>query len=64
MIKVNRIVPRDKPEAQRAQQERMQLMQWWSSAEGVAYYEMLKERFKTEIKVTRPSEFTISQTEN
>ncbi|KRC26152.1 SurA N-terminal domain-containing protein [Acidovorax sp. Root217] len=64
VIKVNRIVPRDKPEAQRAQQERMQLMQWWSSAEGVAYYEMLKERFKTEIKVTRPSEFTISQTEN
>lgn len=64
VVKVNRIVPRDKPEAQRAQQERLQLMQWWSTAEGVAYYEMLKERFKVEMKVPRPSEFTITQTEN
>lgn len=64
VVKVNRIVPRDKPEAQRAQQERLQLMQWWSTAEGVAYYEMLKERFNVEMKVPRPSEFTITQTEN
>ena len=64
VVKVNRIVPRDKPEAQRAQQERMQLMQWWSTAEGVAYYEMLKERFKVEMKVSRPSELTITPTEN
>ncbi len=64
VVKVNRIVPRDKAEPQRAQQERMQLMQWWSTAEGMAYYAMLKDRFKVEMKVARPSEFTVGQTEN
>lgn len=64
VVKVNRIVPRDKVEPQRATQERMQLMQWWSTAEGVAYYEMLKDRFKVEMKVARPSGVTIEQIEN
>jgi peptidyl-prolyl cis-trans isomerase D len=64
VVKINRIVPRDKPEPQRAQQERLQLTQWWSTAEGVAYYEMLKERFKVEMKVTRPSESSLVPTEN
>lgn len=55
VIKVNRVIPRQAPEAQRAQQERQQYMQWWSTAEGQAYYESLKKRFKAEIKVPRPS---------
>ncbi len=64
VIKVNRIVPRDKAEPQRATQERMQLMQWWSTAEGMAYYGMLKDRFKVDMKVARPSGVTIEQIEN
>ncbi|RZJ09467.1 MAG: peptidyl-prolyl cis-trans isomerase [Acidovorax sp.] len=55
VVKVNRVVPRQAPDAQRAQQERQQYMQWWASAEGQAYYETLKKRFKAEIKAPRPS---------
>jgi peptidyl-prolyl cis-trans isomerase D len=29
-------------------------VQWWSEAEGLAYYETLKQRYKAEIKVPRP----------
>lgn len=54
VIKVNRVIPRQAPDAQRAQQERQQYLQWWSSAEGQAYYEVLKKRFKAEIKTARP----------
>ena len=58
VVKVNRVVPRQAPDEQRAQQERQQYMQWWAAAEGQAYYEMLKKRFKAEIKVPRPSSAT------
>jgi peptidyl-prolyl cis-trans isomerase D len=33
VVKVNRVVPRQAPDAQRAQQERQQYMQWWTAAE-------------------------------
>ena len=54
VAKVNRLVPRQTPNAQVAQQERQQYLQWWSNAEGLAYYELLKDRFKVQIKVPRP----------
>ena len=54
VVKVNRIVPRQAPDAQRAQQERQQYVQWWTTAEGLAYYELLKQRFKVQIKTPRP----------
>jgi peptidyl-prolyl cis-trans isomerase D len=54
VVKVNRLVPREAPPAQIASQERQQYLQWWSNAEGLAYYELLKDRFKVQIKVPRP----------
>jgi peptidyl-prolyl cis-trans isomerase D len=54
LVKVLRVLPRDTPDAQQMAQQRQQLQQWWTTAEGFAYYEMLKERFKVQIKPTRP----------
>jgi peptidyl-prolyl cis-trans isomerase D len=54
VVKVNRVVPRQAPDAQRAQQERQQYEQWLTTAEGMAYYELLKQRFKVQIKAPRP----------
>ncbi|MFY3384849.1 SurA N-terminal domain-containing protein [Paracidovorax sp. MALMAid1276] len=54
VVKVNRVIERDAPDAQRAEQERQQYVQWWTTAEGLAYYEMLKQRFKVQIKAQRP----------
>ena len=55
VVKVNKVVPRQAPDAQRAQQEREQYQQWLTTAEGLAYYELLKQRFKVQIKAPRPS---------
>jgi len=51
VVKVEKIVPRDA--AQNRARERDQYAQWWASAEGLAYYRLLKEKFKVEIKVAR-----------
>ena len=51
VVKVEKIVPRDA--AQNRARERAQYAQWWASAEGLAYYRALKEKFKAEIKVAR-----------
>ena len=59
VVKVLRIIPREGTDAQQAAQQRQQLQQWWSTAEGFAYYEMLKERFKVQIKPTRPQSSSI-----
>ncbi|MFT4243172.1 MAG: SurA N-terminal domain-containing protein [Acidovorax sp.] len=54
VVKVNRVIPRQPPQADRARQERQQYVQWWTTAEGLAYYELLKQRFKVQIKAQRP----------
>ena len=59
VVKVLRIIPREGVDAQQAAQQRQQLQQWWTTAEGFAYYEMLKERFKVQIKLTRPQSSSI-----
>ena len=59
VVKVLRIIPREGTDAQQAAQQRQQLQQWWSTAEGFAYYEMLKERFKVQIKPNRPQSSSI-----
>ena len=51
VVKVEKIVPRDA--AQNRARERDQYAQWWASAEGLAYYKLLKEKFKAEIKIAR-----------
>ena len=59
VVKVLRIIPREGMDAQQAAQQRQQLQQWWTTAEGFAYYEMLKERFKVQIKPARPQSSNI-----
>jgi peptidyl-prolyl cis-trans isomerase D len=55
VVRVNRVAPRDPPVAEAAKQEQAQYSQLWSSAEGLAYYNLLKERVKAQIKVPKPS---------
>jgi peptidyl-prolyl cis-trans isomerase D len=55
VVKVNKVLPREAPAENVARQEREQYEQWWGSAENLAYYNMLKERFKVKIHVPRPS---------
>jgi peptidyl-prolyl cis-trans isomerase D len=53
VLKVEKILPRDAANASSAAREREQYAQWWASAEGLAYYKLLKEKFKAEIKIAR-----------
>ncbi len=55
VLKINRILPREELEGARVQAERSQYQQVWTSAEAMAYYELLKQRLKVQIKVPRPS---------
>ncbi|NMM07403.1 SurA N-terminal domain-containing protein [Polaromonas sp.] len=55
IVKIGKVVPRDAPLEATAKQERDQYTQWWTSAENLAYYNGLKERFKSEILVSKPS---------
>jgi peptidyl-prolyl cis-trans isomerase D len=55
VIKVNKVLPRETPPEGVARQERRQYEQWWASAENVAYYNLLKERFKVRIEARTPS---------
>lgn len=64
VVKVNRIIDREAPDAQRAEQERQQYLQWWTTAEGLAYYEVLKQRFKVQIKAPRPGSTALVAAEN
>lgn len=54
VVKINRVVPRDGVDDARARMEREQYLQSWASAEALAYYDLLKQRFKVQIKVPRP----------
>jgi peptidyl-prolyl cis-trans isomerase D len=55
VLKVIRQQERETPSAQQATQELRQYGQWWASAEGQAYYNLLKKRLKVEIKVPQPA---------
>ena len=61
VVKVVKVMARDPAQEAVAQQERNQYAQWWTSAESLAYYTTLKERFKTEIKVAKPARTTPDQ---
>ena len=54
IVKVLKVLPREASLESAAKQERGQYAQFWTSAEGLAYYNVLKERFKTEIKAAKP----------
>lgn len=53
VVRVNKIIARPAPVESQAKQDRAQYNQWWTSAEGLAYYNLLKERFKAQILVSR-----------
>jgi len=55
VVKINRVVPRDGVDDARARMEREQYLQSWASAEALAYYDLLKQRFKVQIKAPRPA---------
>jgi len=59
VIKVNKIIPRE-VQADIAAQQQRQVTQWWTSAEGLAYYEWLKKRFKVQITPERPAAYEAS----
>jgi len=55
VVKVDKVVPRDPPAPEMAQRELDQYTKWWSAAENLAYYNMLKERFKVKIELPKPA---------
>ncbi|TAG34739.1 MAG: peptidyl-prolyl cis-trans isomerase [Polaromonas sp.] len=56
VVKINKVVPREPSPEATLKQERNQVAQWWTSAENSAYYNLLKERFKTTVLVPKPVE--------
>jgi peptidyl-prolyl cis-trans isomerase D len=55
VVKVNKVIAREASPPETAKQERQQYAQTWAAAENLAYYNLLKERFKAQIKVAKPS---------
>ena len=55
VVKVLKVLPRTESTPAAVKQERAQYAQAWTSAESTAYYNVLKGRFKTEIKVAKPT---------
>ena len=63
VVKVNKVLSRETPSQQAAQQERQQYAQAWAAAENLAYYDLLKERFKAQMLVAKPSGLEMAQTQ-
>jgi len=55
VVKVSKVLPREMPAEAAARQERQQYAQSLASAENLAYYNLLKERFKVQIEVPKPA---------
>ncbi|HYF16529.1 MAG TPA: SurA N-terminal domain-containing protein [Ramlibacter sp.] len=55
VVKVNKVMPRANVDPEQARQEAAQYGRWWTSAEAMAYYNLLKERYKVQILVPKPS---------
>jgi peptidyl-prolyl cis-trans isomerase D len=50
VVKVEKVLERDAAQAHNRDRERAQYAQWWASAEAMAYYNLLKEKFKVQTK--------------
>ena len=59
VARINKVLPRTAPSAEVAQQERIQYAQLLANAESDAYYQLLKDRYKVQMKVARPSSSAI-----
>ncbi|MBT2335122.1 SurA N-terminal domain-containing protein [Variovorax paradoxus] len=56
VVRVTKVVPRTPSAPEQAQQENTQVGQSVAASEEVAYYNLLKERFKAEILVPKPAD--------
>jgi len=54
VVKVKRIVPAPPPEEHTQALYKQELTQWMTAVQALAYYELLKQQFKVQIKVPRP----------
>ena len=54
VVRVIAAVARPAPPEAAAKQEQVQYSQGWSNAEGLAFYNLLKERYKAQIMVAKP----------
>jgi peptidyl-prolyl cis-trans isomerase D len=55
VVRVNKVLPPGEVAQAAAQQNRNQYAQWWTTAESLAYYAALKEKYKAEMLVADPS---------
>lgn len=55
VVRVNKSIPREQPPEAVARQEAQRYAQWWTQAETLAYYNLLKDRLKAEVKVAKPA---------
>ena len=60
LMRVNKLVPREEPNAQQQAQSREQFARLLGNAEAGAYLSHLKSQFKVEIKVKKPNEKSAS----
>ena len=62
VIRVNKVISKAAPSEAISTQGRSQYSQWWASAENLAYYDFLKERFKATVMVPRPARISADST--
>lgn len=55
VVRINSVMPRNPSVPAIAEQERKQYAQWVAAAESQAYYKLLSQRFKVQIKAIRPT---------
>ena len=63
IVKVNAAIARPAPPEAAAKEEQMQYTRGWNNAESIAYYNLLKERFKAQILVAKPARPTSPTTQ-
>ncbi len=57
VVRVNKVLPRDEAAAKaNAKEDQEQYARAWGNAETAAYYDILKARYKAEIKVNKPAQ--------
>ena len=55
VVRINKVLERTAPDEAQAKQERLQYAQWLANAESQAYFQMLKTRFKAQVKASKPN---------
>ncbi|HSV51190.1 MAG TPA: SurA N-terminal domain-containing protein [Burkholderiaceae bacterium] len=61
VVKIEKRIARQPAADDLAKRERDQYAQWWTTAEGLAYYSLLKDRFKVQFKVDKPAPKTAAE---